>query len=227
MEDSLDALDEFFDFAQLEHDHGVHGGGNERYFASPDFCIQTAPMAMDWQPTNLETPDAPPALPSELYPHHALGQAPEVDYLGQLSPIETVYTQQDPTVGSSNTLLAQEIAPTPTAATSVWTTPTRDADDASNHATSPPKSLQRNGTVIHKPASARRKGPSNRIPTEARQMLEEEFASNPYPCSWEIDIIAHQANLDVKRVRNWYNNTRARKKPIGQHESYIVKFQLT
>jgi hypothetical protein len=48
-------------------------------------------------------------------------------------------------------------------------------------------------------------------------MLEEEFAANPYPCSWEMDIIAHQANLDVKRVRNWYNNTRARKKNTGEH----------
>ena len=72
---------------------------------------------------------------------------------------------------------------------------------------------QRNGTVTRKPASAKRKGPSARIPLEAKNMLEEEFATNPYPCSWEIDIIAHQANLDVKRVRNWFNNTRARKKP--------------
>jgi hypothetical protein len=50
-------------------------------------------------------------------------------------------------------------------------------------------------------------------------MLEEEFAANPYPCSWEIDIIAHQANLDVKRVRNWYNNTRARKKNTIQTDA--------
>ena len=78
-----------------------------------------------------------------------------------------------------------------------------------------PSQPQRSSSVVHKPASAKRKGPSTRIPAEARQMLEEEFAANPYPCSWEIDIIAHQANLDVKRVRNWYNNTRARKKTSG------------
>ena len=67
-----------------------------------------------------------------------------------------------------------------------------------------------------KPASAKRKGPQSRIPLEARQILEDEFAANPYPCTWELDIIAHQANLDVKKVRNWFNNTRARKKCGGK-----------
>lgn len=66
------------------------------------------------------------------------------------------------------------------------------------------------------PASAKRKGLNTRIPLEARQMLEEEFATNPYPCGWEIDIIAHQANIDAKRVRNWFNNARARKKAPGK-----------
>lgn len=33
-----------------------------------------------------------------------------------------------------------------------------------------------------KPASAKRKGPQSRIPLEARQILEDEFAVNPYPC---------------------------------------------
>jgi hypothetical protein len=70
-------------------------------------------------------------------------------------------------------------------------------------------------TASLKPASAERKGPQNRIPLESRQILEDEFATNPYPCSWEMDIIAHQASLDVKRVRNWFNNTRARKKCQG------------
>lgn len=66
-----------------------------------------------------------------------------------------------------------------------------------------------------KPASAKRKGPQGRISLESRQILEDEFATNPYPCSWEYDIIAHQANLEVKKVRNWFNNTRARKKGEG------------
>jgi hypothetical protein len=34
--------------------------------------------------------------------------------------------------------------------------------------------------------------------------------------TWELDIIAHQANLDVKKVRNWFNNTRARQKCGGK-----------
>jgi hypothetical protein len=71
-------------------------------------------------------------------------------------------------------------------------------------------------TASWKPASAKRKGPQSRIPLEARQILEDEFVANPYPCSWEIDIIAHQANLEVKKVRNWFNNTRARKKGEGK-----------
>ncbi|KAF2854060.1 hypothetical protein T440DRAFT_388801 [Plenodomus tracheiphilus IPT5] len=67
------------------------------------------------------------------------------------------------------------------------------------------------------PESAKCKGPQRRIPLEARQILEEEFAANPYPCSWEMDIVAHQANLDIKKVRNWYNNTRARKRGDDTH----------
>lgn len=79
-------------------------------------------------------------------------------------------------------------------------------------------SQQQPSVATWKPASAKRKGPQCRIPLEARQVLEDEFAANPYPCAWELDIIAHQANLDVKKVRNWFNNTRARKKCGG--ESY-------
>ncbi|KAF1993641.1 hypothetical protein P154DRAFT_449674 [Amniculicola lignicola CBS 123094] len=66
------------------------------------------------------------------------------------------------------------------------------------------------------PASARRKGPQARMPREARQILEDEFATNPYPCSWEFDIIAHQANIEVKKVKIWFNNARARKLNPGQ-----------
>jgi hypothetical protein len=77
-------------------------------------------------------------------------------------------------------------------------------------------SLRQAPIANRKPASAKRKGPQSRIPLEAKQILEDEFAANPYPCSWEMDIIAHQANLDVKKVRNWFNNTRARKKGEGE-----------
>jgi hypothetical protein len=80
----------------------------------------------------------------------------------------------------------------------------------------PDAPLRQSSTSSRKPASAKRKGPQSRISLEARQILEDEFAANPYPCSWELDIIAHQANLDVKKVRNWFNNTRARKKDDGE-----------
>ncbi|KAL5116905.1 homeodomain mating type protein alpha2 [Pleosporales sp. CAS-2024a] len=90
---------------------------------------------------------------------------------------------------------------------------------------SPPSSealpLRQAPVAAWKPASAKRKGPQCRIPLEARQILEDEFVANPYPCSWELDIIAHQANLDIKKVRNWFNNTRARKKDGGQSASPI------
>jgi hypothetical protein len=87
--------------------------------------------------------------------------------------------------------------------------------------TQSPLPTRQTSTSSWKPASAKRKGPQNRIPLESRQILEDEFAANPYPCSWEMDIIAHQASLDVKRVRNWFNNTRARKKCEG---IYLVAF---
>jgi hypothetical protein len=83
------------------------------------------------------------------------------------------------------------------------------------HVTRSPLPTRQASTSSWKPASAKCKGPQNRIPLESRQILEDEFATNPYPCSWEMDIIAHQASLDVKRVRNWFNNTRARKKCEG------------
>jgi hypothetical protein len=86
------------------------------------------------------------------------------------------------------------------------------------HPVSPrvPLPTRRPSSASWKPASAKRKGPQSRIPLESRHILEDEFATNPYPCSWEYDIIAHQANLDVKKVRNWFNNTRARKKGEGK-----------
>jgi hypothetical protein len=42
-----------------------------------------------------------------------------------------------------------------------------------------------------------------------------------------MDIIAHQANLDVKKVRNWFNNTRARKKGGGMFRLLMLCIVLT
>ncbi|KAF1833441.1 hypothetical protein BDW02DRAFT_589648 [Decorospora gaudefroyi] len=85
--------------------------------------------------------------------------------------------------------------------------------------TRPAAPLRQASITSWKPASAKRKGPQSRIPLEAKQILEDEFMANPYPCSWEMDIIAHQANLEVKKVRNWFNNTRARKR-VGDGDSW-------
>ncbi|KAF2125734.1 hypothetical protein P153DRAFT_299106 [Dothidotthia symphoricarpi CBS 119687] len=104
-------------------------------------------------------------------------------------------------------------------------------DQTDSGITSNPSQVRSSGsprqtpTVSWKPASAKHKGPQNRIPLEAKQILEDEFAANPYPCSWEMDIIAHQANLEVKKVRNWFNNTRARKKGDSQPDDSVIPHQ--
>jgi hypothetical protein len=195
----LDVLDEFLDFSQLENDYGMHGCGEQHEFDIQDFPTQILHHDMDWQPT------APAhgiltALPSDLFSDLLL-QSPTdlISHDAHLDPGSTTYVQIQSDV-DNNALAAPS-----------------DLSDKLVQDPVPSTLPQRNATVIHKPASAKRKGPSSRIPAEARQMLEEEFAANPYPCSWEIDIIAHQANLDVKRVRNWYNNTRARKKNSGEN----------
>lgn len=96
------------------------------------------------------------------------------------------------------------------------TTGTTTLLDVGLPSTRPAAPLRQASTASWKPASAKRKGAQSRIPLEAKQILEDEFAANPYPHNWEMDVIAHQANLDVKKVRNWFNNTRARKKGGGE-----------
>ncbi|KAF2260938.1 hypothetical protein CC78DRAFT_570927 [Lojkania enalia] len=72
-----------------------------------------------------------------------------------------------------------------------------------------------------KPPSSKARGPQSRIPPESKEKLELEFASNPYPCHWEIDIIAHKTGLEAKRVRNWFNNTRARKQTAKNNKGPV------
>ncbi|ORX99490.1 hypothetical protein BCR34DRAFT_126482 [Clohesyomyces aquaticus] len=55
-----------------------------------------------------------------------------------------------------------------------------------------------------------------RIASEAREILESKFAINPYPSPFEMDNIVREANLDPKKVRNWFNNARARRNPPGR-----------
>lgn len=221
---ALDGLDEFFDFARLEADT-LNTSPRQQHEPAPP-SAHVSDDAMDWQSTGLDGTDVLTTLPvggtsNPTYLPHDLNtfdNLPATDLASSSQPTPSLdrnaFAQPDILMWQSNDhgqSLSQSTLPTTSdpfpahALEEGSVTPVRRA--------TPP---QRSATVLHKPASAKRKGPSTRIPVEARQMLEEEFASNPYPCSWEIDIIAHQANLDVKRVRNWYNNTRARKKHTGR-----------
>lgn len=56
----------------------------------------------------------------------------------------------------------------------------------------------------------------SRIPPESRSILEEHFNNDPYPTGRDIDIIAQLSNLEKKRVKNWFNNTRSRRSVQGR-----------
>lgn len=199
-----DSMDEFFDFARLERDSTIYDASTQ-YGNAPDVMPSLGPdSAMDWQPTlPVDTGSfvITPALSNGLV------QVPIPD-LNPSDPMSSLmhHIPATPQVGATHN-------PTPSYSWQQRSMLQEDDIAMLKHESNKWPRPQTNSTVTRKPASAKRKGPSTRLPVEARQMLEEEFAANPYPCSWEMDIIAHQANLDVKRVRNWFNNTRARKKP--------------
>jgi hypothetical protein len=254
---TCDNLDEFFDFALLEHDHGLEcrpcGDPNEPQVLAEDVLMT------DWQPASAESFQSS-ASPMTSYPqtHFQTGLGNHIPKNWQLialpddisfprgedantqsiNPQHTCSTvsssglaqSREPVYGSpSSSLPAREfpelfedVSTNPVGVQQ--TSPLPQLEQQSDEfVTQSPLPDRQASTSSWKPASAKRKGPQNRIPLESRQILEDEFATNPYPCSWEIDIIAHQASLDVKRVRNWFNNTRARKKCEG---IYPVAFSL-
>lgn len=253
---ALDNMDDFFDFARLEQDHGFQATEGFNQQQTEPFGIDDI-VAMDWVPDQLATieqADAllPNALESVHVCHDALqwpvpnhtGQ-PSIADVGELDP-ETVPYWSTGNAASSKThsTLSHPLASPTQKITSVegrideqgsmgafspielsslrldqpldHSNTVIEDDGSAITQTRPKTRLRQNTNAAWKPASAKRKGPQNRLPLEARQILEDEFAANPYPCSWEMDIIAHQANLDVKKVRNWFNNTRARKKVEGE-----------
>ncbi|KAF2260941.1 hypothetical protein CC78DRAFT_619894 [Lojkania enalia] len=61
--------------------------------------------------------------------------------------------------------------------------------------------------------TTRKRGAQPRITLEAKRVLEEHYARAPYPTSRELDAIAQQTNLELRRVRNWFNNARSRRPP--------------
>lgn len=269
---TFDNLDEFFDFAALEHDRGVHQNDGLRQQQPEPFALPQDIMAMDWVPAELTTIcPADSLLPYDVHMHNSFGETsiaqnpqqwPLVDTPGQSSSTgdESVDSSVDPTWPVEGATIAKhpihghEFHPAISPSSSfparehielmdchdeeglsdVFGLPQEPVLLQPNHSrfdskssltpeapaaqprTRPAAPLRQTSSASWKPASAKRKGPQSRIPIEARQILEDEFAANPYPCSWEMDIIAHQANLDVKKVRNWFNNTRARKKGEGR-----------
>jgi len=253
----FDDLNQFFDFDQLDSDHGAQAANQ----------LEDA-MAIDWAaggPALLPASDA--RLPHDLHMQNALEdihidertQRPlaDVSYHCAMSTHAGIDAFHDITASSSthnqpslpegppsSSFLPSEAkahtsetygtdhvnlfdftSGTCSAELDVLSLPTTAppvSDTTISSRTIPPAPLRQPSTASWKPASARRKGPQSRIPLEARQILEDEFAANPYPCSWEMDIIAHQANLEVKKVRNWFNNTRARKKGAGEIQLLVI-----
>ena len=248
MANMSDNLDDFFDFEQLEQDSRLYSDLSNHQHGESELSEGLAPM--DWQPTAIdqlmqeerfqgsfnqwamaETPYQPMShsstdlvalpWPTSNIPDvgdpssHELAAAPS----SSLQPISeaghlasgTVPRSESPHNDAVDKPSSQIPGPTSTKppVNSRASLPTRHAASAS-----------------WKPASAKRKGPQSRIPLEAKQILEEEFATNPYPCNWEYDIIAHQANLEVKKVRTWFNNTRARKKGDGMYSSQSLSDTL-
>ena len=267
---AMDNLDEFFDFARLEHDHG-HDPLDTACQQQPAFLLPHDVAVMDWAAPDLMTIcPADTLLPHDVYMPDAF-ETPEtsghvqpwplVDAVGPLAPLGACAAASSafPTwhIGTADTqhpLLDQKphsvFTPSSSSPRSqqleltsghdepgsegVFELPQQESTSAlldqvildssispastesAEISTRPHAPFRQASVASWKPASAKRKGPQSRIPFEARQILEDEFAANPYPCSWEMDIIAHQANLDVKKVRNWFNNTRARKKGEGK-----------
>jgi hypothetical protein len=263
---TLDDLNEFFDFEQLEHDNGAQAFSvSERQHVGPyDSGLDTV---MDWAasdpaplpaehvllPQNIHMPNVfddldlhdhshwlPADISAQSFPEQNLSIDPNSPSLVQAAasghqyppnaapsssstvPGPTGY--EDRATSAFDTVHETHLLASPKP--SLETTSPSIVKDGSASSRARPNALTRQGSAASwKPASAKRKGPQGRIPLEAKQILEDEFIANPYPCSWEMDIIAHQANLDVKKVRNWFNNTRARKKGGGRISLTVLVWQ--
>jgi hypothetical protein len=266
---ALEDLNEFFDFDQLDNDHGAqtsdgqhgqqfgHVGHFEDVMAIDWAAGETLPQPVldddfhqdscmyngfdDYQVVGgLQWPLTD--IPLHLMTSRDAGEGSDLDSAGhvskaesaipgeQLSSIDTPYSSSPRSntehiasgdhhfsLSSSSDLVAARHTNLPTLdLPKVIATAPTTLDVPSTSRIGPSASSRLGTTPSWKPASAKRKGPQSRIPLEARQILEDEFTANPYPCSWEMDIIAHQANLEVKKVKNWFNNTRARKKVEGK-----------
>jgi hypothetical protein len=243
---AFDHMDDFFDFDQLERDHVCSGTSGPTPCGLPDDVT-----VMDWSAGGPHQPDIQldhlPESGDSSNGHSYGSNTGELDHLISVSDIYTGHTTATglaiadhshlpSTAPSSSFLPGQHLgliggAIMDSVIGSLELLPWIPLSEPPHHSQADaPSSLEENNlppvrqspTSAWKAASAKRKGPQSRIPLEAKQILEDEFAANAYPCSWEIDIIAHQANLEVKKVRNWFNNTRARKKGEGKFLCSVI-----
>jgi hypothetical protein len=228
---AFDDMDAFFDFDRLEHDHGVstvnapcqqrHGSCNHPGQVLSMDWVADAPHARVSPDFHTHSFTYKPSYPqSDSYEIRPDGDAgiclvPRANY-EDTSTTQDATSDQNPRPYIAPSSSSQTHSPRLGSPGQDIAADLHDEKDIFSHPTQTAIPLKQASTASWKPASAKRKGAQSRIPLEARQILEDEFAANPYPCSWEIDIIAHQANLDVKKVRNWFNNTRARKKGGGE-----------
>jgi hypothetical protein len=256
---TLDDLNEFFDFEQLEHDHGAQASSDRQHVGSYNPELDTV---MDWTASDLvplpaehvllpqnvhipnifdnvgihdhsqwplanvpvqSFPEENPSIDSNSFPGFVEASISDPQYPPNAAPLSssTAYDPLNPTgyevrtTGGFSATHETQLLASPKPSLEVVAAPSLVKDGSAPSRSRPTALLRQGSTASWKPASAKRKGAQGRIPLEAKQILEDEFIANPYPCSWEMDIIAHQANLDVKKVRNWFNNTRARKKGGG------------
>ncbi|KAF2729854.1 hypothetical protein EJ04DRAFT_555841 [Polyplosphaeria fusca] len=75
--------------------------------------------------------------------------------------------------------------------------------------TAQPESLHSVSTGPNEPQRTRRRQP--RISSSAKKILERFFTDSPYPLAREIEGLTVSTGLEFKKIRNWFNNTRARR----------------
>jgi hypothetical protein len=227
----FDNMDDFFDFAAMDRDTEGDSIGRPSHHQPSQSELADVITPMDWamDPIAAYTPCG--ALPQDVHmcediheyqPNQQWPLIDDVDHISAFAEDDGVNFTAPASLQSSGLGDNDDEGPTdpfvlepePSLFQGSQLSPQNDTPPVpqAKLSTRPRQS----SVTSWKPASAKRKGPQSRIPIEAKQILEDEFAANPYPCSWEMDIIAHQANLDVKKVRNWFNNTRARKKGGGK-----------
>ncbi|ORX99488.1 hypothetical protein BCR34DRAFT_576568 [Clohesyomyces aquaticus] len=76
------------------------------------------------------------------------------------------------------------------------------------------------GATTRKP-----RGPQPRLPNSAKAIFEAYFANNPYPTRKEYELMAKEANVEIKRIRTWFSNARARRLDDGT-STHSIHYQF-